>query len=255
MHIFVSPHYDDAVYSCGGTMHQLAQRGEEVLMLTVMGGTPPDPPPDTPIVRDLHARWAAGTDPITTRLEEDRAAAAVLGAGRTNMSIPDCVYRTALDGTPLYPDEDSLWHRIHPDDPAPHKIANSLHAGGANATLYVQLGAGGHVDHLIVRNWAIAQVQAGASNILFYEDFPYSEDPGAVAAALAQFPAGVTLRPHAVLLTETDIAAKIEGVQAYRSQVSTFWQDDATLRERVRAALMRSGDTPAEHYHRAQVNP
>ncbi len=224
-------------------------------MLTVMGGDPPDPLPDTPIVRDLHARWAAGTKPIATRILEDRAAAAVLGARRTQMSIPDCVYRTAQDGTPLYPDEDSLWYRVHPGDPARQMFATSLFMQRANATLYAPLGAGGHVDHLIVRNWAIAQVQAGAVNILFYEDFPYSEDPGAVSAALAQFPADVTLQPYAVLLTETDIAAKIEGVQAYRSQVSTFWQDDTTLRERVRAALLRGGETPAEHYHRAQVNP
>ncbi|MEM6529464.1 MAG: PIG-L family deacetylase [Chloroflexota bacterium] len=245
MHVFLSPHYDDAVYSCGGTIHQLVQRGEDVLIITVMGGYPPDPLPDTPIVRDLHQRWAAGENPIDEREQEDYAAAAILGTGTTHMSIADCVYRTSAEGTPLYPDENSLWHNIHPDDPALLRLQNALNAS-AGVTFYVPLGAGGHVDHLIVRNWALNVARRGeAGRLLFYEDLPYNEDPEAVRRATEQMPPTKT---HTVLLTEPDIAAKIEGVRAYRSQISTFWQDERMLAARVRAALQRGNHAPAEYY-------
>ena len=236
-HIFLSPHYDDAVYSCGGIIHQFAQRGDVVHIITVMGGDPPDALPDTPIVRDLHQRWAAGEAPVTTRRSEDRAAAAVLGATGVHLPIPDCVYRTA-NGTALYPDERALWNHIHPADPAPALMGKALLAHiTAEAVVYAPLAVGGHVDHLIVRDWALAQRFA----VLFYEDYPYSEQPGAVEAALAHLPTGRGQRVATVLLTQAAIAAKIEAAKAYQSQISTFWQDAAALEQRVRAALTQHG--------------
>ncbi|MEL6148387.1 MAG: hypothetical protein AAFR56_02100, partial [Chloroflexota bacterium] len=84
-----------------------------------------------------------------------------------------------------------------------------------------------------------------SKEVLFYEDFPYNEDPEAVRRALEQMP---PTNSHTVLLTEPDIAAKIEGVRAYRSQISTFWQDEGMLAARVRAALVRDTHAPAETY-------
>lgn len=237
MHVFLSPHYDDAVYSCGGTIYQLAQRGADVLIITIMGGDPPDPPPDTPIVRDLHIRWDSGAAPIDARRAEDRAAAAILGAQVQHLPLPDCVYRTDAHGTPLYPSESSLWHTVHPDDPARAFLERKPIIPADAEHVYAPLGVGGHVDHLLVHQWA----RTLPGHVRYYPDFPYTEQPGAVAAAVAVLP--FAAKKHAVLLTEAAIAAKIEGVRAYTSQVSTFWEDDATLRARVRAAL---GSPPQE---------
>ena len=244
-HVFLSPHFDDAVYSCGGTIHQLTQRGDTVLIITVMGGDPPDPLPDTPIVRDLHQRWGAGHDPIATRRAEDRAAAAILGAGVVHLPIPDCVYRIFC-GAPLYPNEKALWRNVHPSDPTLVTIRRPLASYiTADATVYAPLAVGGHVDHLIVRDWALDQ----PFSVTFYEDYPYSEQPGAVEAALTELPSARDRRIATVLLTEADIAAKIEAAKAYRSQISTFWQDAAALQQRVRAALMQHGP-PQERFYR-----
>ncbi len=243
-HIFLSPHFDDAVYSCGGTIHQFTQRGDTVLIITVMGGDPPDPLPDTPIVRDLHQRWGAGPTPVSVRREEDYAAAAILGAAVTHIrDIPDCVYRTA-NSVPLYPDESSLWNNVHPSDPAIEMLENRFNYK-ALTHFYVPLAVGGHVDHLIVRDWALDQ----PFSVILYEDYPYSEQPGAVEAALTELPSARGQRLATVLLTEADIAAKIEAAKAYRSQISTFWQDAAALQQRVRAALMQHGP-PQERFYR-----
>ncbi len=66
MHLFLSPHPDDAVLSCGGLIHQLTQKGEPVTILTVMAGDPPDPLPDTPLVRELHQRRSSRQNPCTS---------------------------------------------------------------------------------------------------------------------------------------------------------------------------------------------
>src|SRR5437879_456564 len=39
-HVFLSPHYDDVVYSCGGTLGVLARGGERPLVVTVFAGEP-----------------------------------------------------------------------------------------------------------------------------------------------------------------------------------------------------------------------
>ena len=39
--IFLSPHPDDAVLSCGGWIYQLAQDGERPIVITIFGGDRP----------------------------------------------------------------------------------------------------------------------------------------------------------------------------------------------------------------------
>lgn len=256
MYIFLSPHFDDAVYSCGGTIHQLTQRGETVLILTIMGGDPPQHIPDTPILRDLHQRWDAGEAPIAQRKEEDREAALRLGAQIRHINIPDCVYRVAKVGDEaLYPSEESLWNHIHPDDWAVDELLNSqFPMSDVDLTkvkaLYAPLGAGGHVDHLIVVKVALQKAVNAHYDVFFYEDYPYSDEPDSVVAALNRLPDNVLLEPVKIHLTEGDIAAKIEGVKAYRSQISTFWENESALEARVRESLFQGGQTPTEHFHR-----
>lgn len=265
MHLFLSPHYDDAVYSCGGTIHQLCAANAQVTIATLMGGAPPNPPPDSPIVRTLHARWEAGADPVGTRRQEDATAATQLGASVKHHNIPDCIYRTdPHTHAALYPTERHLWNNIHPQDPAlKHLSGIRLHPDATH--IYIPLGVGGHVDHLIVREYGLsiltlsrgilhtAQEQGRtlpAVQFFFYADFPYIEQEGALARTIAQLPPDLYLTECPIYLTEADIVAKINAVSAYRSQISTFWQDEQMLGERVRAALqMAPNSPPAELFY------
>jgi LmbE family N-acetylglucosaminyl deacetylase len=255
MRIFLSPHLDDAVYSCGGTIHQLTEQGETVRIVTVMGGDPPTPLPQTPIINDLHTRWGAGPAPIAARRQEDQQAAAHLGAETQHMDTPDCVYRTSADGTPLYPSEESLWVNIHPQDPALHHLEGVRLPDNATH-IYIPLGVGQHVDHLVVRRIGlafhrlIAQVeQANPPALLFYPEYPYLEDAAAIETALATLPNALVIQQRINYLTHANIVAKIEGIRAYQSQVSTFWENEAALEKRVRAALVQRTDQPAEHFY------
>ena len=74
--IFLSPHLDDAVLSCGGMIYQLAQAGQAVQVITIFAG---DPPPGllSPFAQSLHDRWQAGS---VARRSEDIEALTLLGA-------------------------------------------------------------------------------------------------------------------------------------------------------------------------------
>jgi LmbE family N-acetylglucosaminyl deacetylase len=251
MHLFVSPHLDDAVLSCGGLIHQLHQQGKIATILTVMAGDPPDPLPETPLVRELHARWEIGENPVAVRREEDRAAAQILGAQATFLSIPDCIYRTA-DGVALYPnDDEDIFGPIHTDDPARSALAATGSACiDQNTVLYAPLGIGHHVDHRLVRDWILNRSAGRTGAKLFYEDYPYCEDPSATREALDHFP--IALESEVIPLTPEDFTAKCAAIAAYQSQISSFWGSLDEMRDRIRQHLLQTGNGRlAERYWRA----
>lgn len=260
MHLFLSPHLDDAVLSCGGTIHRLVSQGAEVTILTVMAGDPPPHLPDTPIVRDLHARWNAGHNPVAARRWEDNESAQTLGAQVIHREYPDCVYRSHA-GQALYPDEEALFGDIHPDDTLPRSLmleAVLFEAVYPEVTaLYVPLGVGHHVDHQIVRDWGLQVQAAWRTNnrtgphiaLKFYEEYPYTQDKQAIRVALDD------LKGHAYeftqetqMLTAADIRAKTRAVACHRSQISTFWETHSAMAEAIRAAFSIGEGMYAERY-------
>jgi len=242
VHLFLSPHLDDAVFSCGGTIRHLTNsKNAQVVVMTVMAGDPPDPLPDSPLIRELHARWEAGEHPAQARREEDIAAMKLLGAEYIHLMIPDCVYRTA-EGKVLYPhgDED-IFGNVHQDDPAikamdmlalPYELTETV--------FYAPLGLGHHVDHLLVRDWILRLTNYKATaGVYFYEDYPYAEDAVAVQRGMNEFPHELEAAPQT--LTEEDFEQKLNAAACYRSQISTFWQNLDEMRQHFHAYNTRSG--------------
>lgn len=275
MHLFLSPHFDDAVYSCGGTIYQLVQSGQTVRVYTVMGGTPPEKLPDTPIVRDLHQRWQSGENPVLVRRLEDEAALHGLDAEAAyNSLIADCIYRVSLTGEALYATEAAIFGSVHPTDPAVTHLTVKIASAGSlwqpitfdeitgitrfvkdeqdAVTVYAPLSVGNHVDHQIVRDWALdLKQQYPYLRLKFYEDFPYIRQVETIPAALAGL--RVPLTKETVHLTKDAVQAKMRAVAAYRTQISSFWTDEAALTADVDAVLRRTGQgTPAEGYYSLQ---
>ena len=252
MHLFLSPHLDDAVLSCGGLIHQLARSGQRVLIRTFLAADPPPNLTETPLIRALHHKWKAGASPYETRRREDIAAAQTLGAGWEHLDLPDAPYRMSLAGDMLYPSEASLFGDIHPDDP----LLN-LDMDVSVAMVYAPLGAGDHVDHRLVN-------QLGRMlplNVIYYEEFPYSSEgdeirhasgkrveqrygSDAVQTALQKFEQPLT--PRLIDLSEADIAAKIEAIRCYHSQLGTFWKNEAEMEAGVRRYAWQVAATGAE---------
>src|ERR1700693_6175350 len=75
-HIFLSPHLDDVVYSCGGTLSVQVSSGLRPLVITVFGGTPSADQSLTPlatqVIREMGYDNAVRL--AETRRKEDQAA-------------------------------------------------------------------------------------------------------------------------------------------------------------------------------------
>lgn len=238
-HIYLSPHLDDAVLSCGGMIAQQARAGERVAMVTVCAGTAPHPPADSPIVRELHARWGLAVDAPGMRRREDIAAARALGetVAAVHWDFPDCIYRVGMDGRALYPDEGSLFGEVRAGDPLVEALA-AIGGPPEGSMLYAPLAVGRHVDHQVARR-AVEGWAMPAERIAYYEDYPYAGTGGAVEAAVGD--GGWESR--AVAIDEAAMGRKLRAIAAYESQISSFWADRAAMEAAVRAfAESRGGE-------------
>lgn len=236
-HIYLSPHLDDAVLSCGGMIHQQAQARERVVVVTVCAGDPP-PGPLSDYAWEHHQRWETPGAAAAARRAEDLTALNILGAEAIHLAIPDCLYRTdPASGQHLHTSRAALFGVLHPAEAAlaqaiAGEIAGALRSARPHR-FYVPLGIGNHVDHQLARR--AAELAGGV--YAYFEDYPYAaEERGGTAS-----PPGRALAPEVVPLAEANLAAKVAAIAAYTSQISSFWGSLAEMEGAVRQFAARTG--------------
>ena len=215
--LFLSPHLDDAVLSCGGMIYDRVQAGDRATILTVCAGDPADTPL-SPFALSLHARWGNQADIVKVRRREDLAACQVVGAAAVQLDFPDCIYRrNPLTGGALVSTNDDLFQPLPEfeftlSERIAEKVSAYIPAAGR---VVCPLTLGGHIDHQLTRR---AAERLGLS-LLYYADYPYlvlnrldlKEHilPGWQERRFPVSPAGRT--------------AWIKAVAQHESQISTFW--------------------------------
>jgi LmbE family N-acetylglucosaminyl deacetylase len=240
-HLYLSPHFDDAILSCGGVIARQIAAGERVVIANICAAAP-DLSALSPFARFQHDRWLdqhPDADLIALRRAEDAAACAALGAEAVALSELDCIYRRNAAGEWLYASEEALFGPLHPDDDAIALAAalESLRADLAPAAIYAPLAVGGHVDHQRVRAIAEGWVQEGWP-VYFYEDYPYVEQVENLWQALNRSAPGHWLRlPQP--LEPKHARAKIAAIAHYASQNVVLFDQD--MPARVQAQLARAG--------------
>jgi len=251
--IYLSPHPDDAVFSCGGMIHRQVETGSRVVVVTFCTGDPPSGPLSD-FAQTLHERWSPeahtlGAEMVATRRREDLAALDALGAQAVHLDLPDCIYRlNPATGWPLYSNQAAIFGSLHPSEltlirRTATKLSTLLHGFGRHH-LYVPLGVGQHVDHQLARR--AAEVAGGV--YAYFEDFPYIAQESAQWAGPGSGGLhGRTLTPELIYLAEADLAARIESMAMYESQLSSFWTSRDNLEQAVREFTARTGgQAPAE---------
>lgn len=235
-HIYLQPHFDDAVFSCGGTIALQVATGQRVLVVTVFGGAPPDGAALSPFALQLMQRDGLGADSaeaVKRRREEDAAAVQSLGADALWLDFPEAIFR----GAPAYyTNNDALFGSVNPADLSlDTQIADVLmriHQRAPLGVLYAPLGVGNHVDHQLVCSAADRLTQQRVS-VKFYEDFPYVSVPGALAARQQQL--GIPMEPELVEISHQPAQQKDEALLQYRSQVPTLFGSEDQMLEREKA--------------------
>ncbi|GAB4504225.1 MAG: hypothetical protein Fur0043_12180 [Anaerolineales bacterium] len=233
--VYLSPHLDDAALSAGGLLYEQARKGLAIEVWTVVCGFPP-PGALTPFAQWLHMQWGTQSAEETVRLrrEEDLWAGDILGVKMVHFDVPDCIYRRASDGEPLYLDVFVSPHEAESSLPA--HIAQTIAAHlQADDRLVCQLAIGGHVDHLLVRQAAEQLMRP----LLYLADLPYLfKQP----AELAKKTAGMNVSSHPI--TEAGLRAWVEAILAYRSQFSTLFDSPEEMEGLIRSYVGEWGGIP-----------
>ena len=106
-HIYLSPHMDDAILSCGGLMHAQRSRNERVTVINLCAGFP-NHDQLSPFAKQYHAGWGNLPDVVAIRREEDSILLSRWGVMASYCSTPDSIYRYVGDQV-AYPDLAALF--------------------------------------------------------------------------------------------------------------------------------------------------
>lgn len=278
--VFLSPHLDDAVFSCGGLIAKLAQSGERVLIVNIF------------------SEYAEKSD----RHEEEFRVADFLNIDILHLGELDAVFRNKSYKSLL-----QMFSRVDSADrlnlPGLANKLKNLLGGITYDTIYAPLGVGWHVDHLLTHE--LSQLIGEKTKICYYEDAPYILLPNFTAYRLAQFGAKpmpnlagaaraggrvmmssaaihkfsrspfrflirwvisawfwVLLRrqrravvsprkfEHEVIEVEAQLSTKIDACELYQSQIGEFYFDRQDCESRLReyARQIGGGNTYCERY-------
>jgi LmbE family N-acetylglucosaminyl deacetylase len=233
VHLFLSPHLDDAALSCGGMIAGLAAVGQPVLVVNLCSGSPAPDLPLSAFAAAMHVRWGLpATEVVRQRLVEDEIALETLGADSYQLDLLDAIYRLPA----AYTDDERLFGVVAPTDPLAAQLAPALTelcARYPEAIIYAPLGVGHHVDHQIVCVAALELVRQGMS-VAFYEDFPYVATPGALHARLEEL-GGHELFAPVVTAIDPALSRKIAAIEAYASQIGMLFGDYTAMATAVTA--------------------
>ncbi len=196
---------------------------------TFMCGFPAGSESDvSPFAQLLHNLWGFSSAEETTRMrrEEDRNAAAILGARAVHFDFLDCIYRRRNDGEWLYSDIDVP---PHPQDTAiPSQIAEVISARlEPDDVLVCQLAVGSHVDHVLVRQAA----ELLDRSLLYDVDVPYifyKSDEFSLKSS------GMKDSVHSI--SEEGLRCWKEAILAYKSQIPVLGEDFDTP-EKAQASI------------------
>ncbi len=157
-YIFLSPHLDDVLLSCGGTLGQLVDAQAEVSVLTVFAGTPASADPISTFAQYQHQMWGNPQQAYLTRRAEDMVALAYFGLKPVWLDFLDCIYRGRPNqGLWYYNSDEDIFGPVHRAEfDSVRSIAGTIEKtiltipiqGDKTQTIiYGPLTVGHHVDH------------------------------------------------------------------------------------------------------------
>jgi LmbE family N-acetylglucosaminyl deacetylase len=226
--IYLSPHLDDAALSAGGLIYEQTQAGIPVEIWTFMCGDP-HLTEYSPFAQLLHATWgfANAEETIRERRQEDRNAAAIIGAKVQHFDFLDCIYRRGENGDWLYTGE--IFGKLHSEDAdLPAQIASTITPRlQPDDVLVCQLSVGSHVDHVLVRQAA----ELLGRPLIYDIDMPYFLYKSNEFEAKA---AGMKESTHRI--TETALERWLDAVVQYKSQLPSL-NEVVSTPEKARASI------------------
>lgn len=221
----LSPHLDDAAFSCGGTLNRLVRNGWRVVMATVFTASVPDPR-GFALACQLDKGLGPEIDYMALRRAEDAEAARHLGiAPPVHLPFREAPHRG-------YGSAPELFAPPRADDTVAAELAPALSALIAETApdlLLAPQAIGGHVDH--VRMVEALRGLGLDRPVLWWRDFPYT-----VRTAEPKQPLAARFADLSEITFTFDADggdAKLQACAAYASQIGFQFGGAAGLEARL----------------------
>jgi LmbE family N-acetylglucosaminyl deacetylase len=219
--LIVSPHCDDAVFSCGNLLE--SHPGSTVVTIFAAGPSRSDPLTEW----DRVSGFQPGDDVMTMRREEDRRALSLLSAHPVWLEFQDSQYR---------------------QNPTREDISQALHVVMQMLRPHVILVPWGlfHSDHILASDAGLALRPHFADRAWFlYEDAIYRRIPGLLSERIALLRTKGLRARRASLCLNSHGGRKSDAALCYRSQLKALASRGRPghhdLFERERVWLIESG--------------
>ncbi len=227
--LYISPHLDDAVLSCGAQIADKINAGKSVLNVSLFTANEPDVPPSE-FARKFHSWLGLDGNIVDARRKEDIESCRILKADHFHAGLSEALYRLdSANGKPYYNDVKELF-----DVPAQRdlqvltEIEHVLKSLPTYSEIYIPLGVGGHVDHQLVRR--AAENIFPSDGTYYYEDYPYVSKWGALRKILKPRRRWI---PHHKPCSSESVNIKIQATAAHKSQIKMLFGSSDRMHRQI----------------------
>lgn len=223
---YISPHFDDAIGSCGGKIYQDILNKNDVAIITIFSKTKT---PYSDYAKSLHEYWNL-KNPINDRNRENENACQILNAKIINLNYLDAIYRTHNNNY-LYPEDGDIFKDINNYDYNLKELIEEdlLKKIDKDSILYFPLSVGNHVDHIITYQVGLALKKKGYK-VVFYKDNFYEGQLPEECQKLKKFE---------IIMDDDMLLKKCESVSRYTSQINMLFGGEDKIKEYYEAKLKR----------------
>ena len=232
--LVISPHLDDAAFSCAEPMHMLRRAGWQVDVATVFTATIENPK-GFALACQTDKGIASDVDYMSLRRAEDQKFMQQLDLNCHHIDLAEAPHRG-------YSSAAELFAEVHETDPALEqceRVLSQLIKELRPDVCVGPLGIGGHVDHRVV----IASLERALSNTdtqtcLYYADQPYAlKHPEQLDALSSALDEGTLLHFRSENTTRHEA---INATAAYTTQLDFQFGGEQQMRD-TQEAMMVSG--------------
>ena len=205
--IYLSPHYDDAILSCGALIRRQALT-QSVKVFTVFGL------------------------PLGTRSDEDSRAVKYLRAIPISGQRYEAMFREGFDPKSV------LGHELTEVLPSgsatdPYRIPPEMaFADLMGHEVFCPLGVGGHIDHIVVRRL----VGLLSLNVWYWEDLPYC-----FTRDIAPWTQGMVSKIIPVAINSPEFKLWMDAISRYESQIPGLFGTVTEMKAKFRQYLKEVG--------------
>jgi LmbE family N-acetylglucosaminyl deacetylase len=210
----LSPHLDDAVFSCGATIARLADRGARVALITAFTRSVPDPR-GFALACQTDKGLHPDADYMALRRAEDRTAASRLGVAEViHLDLPEAPHRG-------YESPAELFGSPREDDRIDRVVGACLGELGQPELVLAPRGLGSHVDH---RRLIDAIPERWTRLTVLYRDTPYALRRVVTAEDAADRPVPIAAQ----------LDRKLDACAAYATQLGFQFGGETAMRLALR---------------------